>query len=164
MTDANEGESESTWARLTRRKVVQWGIAYAAGAWGLLQVLQFLADTYDWPAQVLRLVTLAFAIGLPIALTLAWYHGDRGHQKPVRTELALIALLLLLGGGALWLYGSRGAQTQTTATAASPAAAQTANTAAADTRPSVAVPQAFSISRQRVRNSSLLLKIERILS
>jgi len=139
VTDASEGESESTWARLTRRKVVQWAIAYAAGAWGLLQVLQFLADTYDWPAQVLRLVTLAFAIGLPIALTLAWYHGDRGHQKPVRTELALIALLLLLGGGALWLYGSHGAQTQTTATAASPAGAPMANTAAADTRPSVAV-------------------------
>ena len=84
----------------------KWRYAYAAGAWGLLQVLEFLADTYDWPAQVLRLVTLAFAIGLPIALTLAWYHGDRGHQKPVRTELALIALLLLLGGGRSAVVGS----------------------------------------------------------
>ncbi len=139
VTDATEGEKDNIWARLRRRKVVQWGIAYAAGAWGLLQVLQFLADTYDWPAQVLRLVTLAFAIGLPIALTLAWYHGDRGHQKPVRTELAIIALLLLLGGGALWLYGSRGAQTQTTTTAESPAAASTAKATAADTRPSIAV-------------------------
>ena len=139
VTDATAGESNNLWDRLRRRKVVQWGIAYAAGAWGLLQVMQFLADTYDWPAQVLRLVTLAFAIGLPIALVLAWYHGDRGHQKPVHTELALIALLLLLGGGALWLYGSHGARTQTTATAASPAAAPTAHTAAADTRPSVAV-------------------------
>jgi hypothetical protein len=64
-------EDEGAWAKLRRRKVAQWGIAYAAGAWGLLQVLQFLAHTYDWPAQVLRLVTLAFAIGLPIVLTLA---------------------------------------------------------------------------------------------
>ncbi len=43
-------------------------------------------------------------IGLPIVLVLAWYHGDRGHQKPVRTELAIIALLLLIGGAGLWLY------------------------------------------------------------
>jgi len=93
VTDATEEEGNNLWDRLRRRKVVQWGIAYAAGAWGLLQVLQFLADTYDWPVQVLRLVTLAFAIGLPIALTLAWYHGDRGHQKPVRAELAIVALL-----------------------------------------------------------------------
>jgi len=28
-----EGEGNSLWNRLRRRKVVQWGIAYAAGAW-----------------------------------------------------------------------------------------------------------------------------------
>jgi TolB-like protein/Tfp pilus assembly protein PilF len=139
VTDATEGEGESTWNRLTRRKVVQWGIAYAAGAWGLLQVLQFLADTYDWPAQVLRLVTLALAIGLPIALTLAWYHGDRGHQKPVRTELAIIALLLLLGGGALWLYGHRSTPAQTATTSATKTPAATATAVPADARPSIAV-------------------------
>ena len=138
MTD-RPTQAENLWSRLRHRKVVQWGLAYAAGAWGLLQVLQFLADTYDWPAQVLRLVTLALALGLPIALVLAWYHGDRGEQRVSRIELAIIALLLLLGGGALWLYGLRGAQTQTTATAASPAAARTASTADADTRPSIAV-------------------------
>ena len=127
MTDTpTERENEGAWTKLRRRKAVQWGIAYAAGAWGLLQVLQFLADTYDWPAQVLRLATLAFAIGLPIALTLAWYHGDRGHQKPVRTELAIIALLLLLGGGALWLYGDRSAPAKTAATPATPTPAPTA--------------------------------------
>jgi len=134
-----EREEAGTWARLRRRKVVQWGIAYAAGAWGLLQVLQFLADTYDWPAHVLRLVTLAFAIGLPIALTLAWYHGDRGHQKPVRNELAIIALLLLLGGGALWLYGHRSTPAQTVAESATRAPTPAPTTAPSDTRPSIAV-------------------------
>ena len=101
--DRTQG-GENLWTRLRRRKVVQWGIAYAAGAWGLLQVLQFLADTYDWPSQVLRLVTLVFALGLPVALILAWFHGDRGHQKPVRAEIAILALLLLVGGAGLWVY------------------------------------------------------------
>ena len=140
MTDTPaEREDEGAWAKLRRRKVVQWGFAYAAGAWGLLQVLQFLADTYDWPAQVLRLVTLALAVGFPIALTLAWYHGDRGHQKPARSEVAIIALLLLLGGGALWLYGHRSTPSQAATQSSPPQHAAAATTAPADARPSVAV-------------------------
>ncbi|MGB7738937.1 MAG: tetratricopeptide repeat protein [Steroidobacteraceae bacterium] len=139
MNGPQDGVGDNIWQRLRRRKVVQWGIAYAAGAWGLLQVLQFLADTYDWPAQVLRLVTLAFAIGLPIALTLAWYHGDRGHQKPVRAELAIIALLLVLGGGALWVYSHRSAPAPTVTTSSTAAPGPAATTAPADARPSIAV-------------------------
>ena len=45
MTDGpQEGEGNSLWNRLRRRKVVQWGLAYAAGAWALLQVVGFAAD------------------------------------------------------------------------------------------------------------------------
>jgi len=36
----NDGEGERIWTRLRRRKVVQWGIAYAAAAWTLLQVIE----------------------------------------------------------------------------------------------------------------------------
>ena len=104
MTDATEAEAQNTWDRLRRRKVVQWGIAYAAGAWGLLQGLQFLADAFDWPGHLLRLATVALALGLPIALTLAWFHGDRGVQRATRTEFAILTLLFLLGGGLFWRY------------------------------------------------------------
>ena len=51
MSDASEGESESTWARLSRRKVVQWGIAYVAGAWGFLQGLAYVSTLLHWPEQ-----------------------------------------------------------------------------------------------------------------
>ena len=133
MTDTpSEREDEGPWAKLRRRKVVQWGIAYAAGAWGLLQVLQFLADAFEWPSQTLRLATIALAIGVPIALTLAWYHGDRGHQKPVRTELAIIALLLLIGSAGLWIYQRSSEHVATPAgTQATPAAPATASKTAA---------------------------------
>ena len=135
MADAPaEREEVGAWAKLRRRKVVQWGVAYAAGAWGLLQVLQFLAEAFEWPSQTLRLATIALAIGFPIALTLAWYHGDRGHQKPVRSELAIIVLLLLLGGAGLWLYqrSSEHAATSavTQATPNVPAPATTSRTTA----------------------------------
>jgi len=29
--------------------VVQWGIAYAAGAWGFLQGLQYVSEAFGWP-------------------------------------------------------------------------------------------------------------------
>ena len=105
MTDTpTERGAESTWTRLRRRKVVQWGIVYVAGAWGLLQGLEYFGDTFDWPEQVQQLATLALLIGLPIVLVLAWYHGDRGEQRVRGTEFAIITLLFLLGGGVFWFY------------------------------------------------------------
>ncbi len=108
MTDApTERDEDDAWARLRRRKVVQWGLAYAAGAWALLQVIGFAADAFHWPDATKQLSMLTLAIGLPVAITLAWYHGDRGEQSVTRAELAVLTILLLLGGGALWLYKSR---------------------------------------------------------
>ncbi len=123
---------------------MQWGIAYAAGAWGFLQGLSYVSGTFDWPRQIQQLATLGLLIGLPIALVLAWYHGDRGHQRVTRTELAILTLLFLLGGGIFWRY-QRGNETPPTgptpAIASSPAttAAPPALAAVADARPSIAV-------------------------
>ena len=70
MTDTPaEHEVESTWTRLRRRKVVQWGVAYAAGAWLLMQVIEYFSGTFDWPRQVQQLSTLTLLIGLPIVLS-----------------------------------------------------------------------------------------------
>jgi hypothetical protein len=85
MTDGpQDGEGNDLWARLSRRKVVQWGLAYAAGAWALLQVIGFAADAFHWPDVTKQLSMLTLAIGLPVAMTLAWYHGDRGEQSVTR--------------------------------------------------------------------------------
>ncbi len=105
MTEpAVERTGDSTWARLSRRKVVQWGVAYLAGAWGLLQVLEFLSETYDWPPQLRMVAVPALLVGLPVVLVVAWYHGDRGHQRVTRTEFALLTALIVIGGGVVWRY------------------------------------------------------------
>jgi TolB-like protein/Tfp pilus assembly protein PilF len=132
-------EEDGAWGRLRRRKLVQWGIAYVAGAWALLQGIGFASDAFHWPDATKQLALLALLTGLPIALTLAWYHGDRGHQKPVRTEVALIALLLLLGGGALWLYGHRSGPTEAKNSPTASTASTAASATTADPRPSIAV-------------------------
>ena len=137
MTDSTtELEAEGAWTKLRRRKVVQWGVAYAAGAWGFLQGVQFLAEAFEWSSRVLKLTTLAFVLGLPVVLVLAWYHGDRGEQRVTRVELAIVTLLFLIGGGLFWRYhsGSEPQLATTTPTAASEPAAPMA-----DPRPSIAV-------------------------
>jgi peptidoglycan/LPS O-acetylase OafA/YrhL len=123
VTDTpTEGGSEGTWAKLRRRKVVQWGIAYAAGAWGLLQGVAYVTDTFHWPDQIQQLATVALLIGLPIVLVIAWYHGDRGQQRLSAPELTILTLLFLAGGGAFWWYQLGGDRS---ATATQPAAGVT---------------------------------------
>jgi TolB-like protein/Tfp pilus assembly protein PilF len=133
VTDApTEREGEGAWTKLRRRKVVQWGIAYLAGAWALLQGIGFAADAFAWPSAIKQVALLLLLIGLPIALVLAWYHGDRGEQRVSRSELAILTLLFLLGGGGLWLYGQRSQPTTAVADSAKPSATS-------DARPSIAV-------------------------
>ena len=99
-----EREAEGILARLRRRKVVQWGLVYVAAAWGFLQGLEYVGESFNWPQQVRQIALLALVIGLPIVLVLAWYHGDRGEQRVSTPEFAILTLLLLLGGGAFWYY------------------------------------------------------------
>ena len=91
MTDTPaERGAESTWTRLRRRKVVQWGLVYVAAAWGFLQGLEYVTETFHWPEQLRQISLLALLIGLPIVLVLAWYHGDRGQQRVTTPEFAIL--------------------------------------------------------------------------
>jgi TolB-like protein len=105
LDEPEEQTAEGLWTGLRRRKVVQWGIAYVAAAWGLLQGLAYLGTVFQWPAPLQRPVTVIFLVGLPIALVLAWYHGDRGHQRVSGREFTILIALLLLGGGLFWWVG-----------------------------------------------------------
>jgi TolB-like protein/Tfp pilus assembly protein PilF len=139
VTDTpTEREAESTWTRLRRRKVVQWGVVYVAAAWGFLQGLEYLSGTYDWPRQIQQYTTLVLLIGLPVVLVLAWYHGDRGQQRITTPEFAILTLLLLLGGGAFWYYQRVSEAEKDTLPAAS-AVQPATSPAVTDPRPSVAV-------------------------
>jgi TolB-like protein len=108
VTDApTEREGEGAWADLRRRKVVQWGLTYAAAAWTLLQVIEYLGETYSWPPAIRQIVTPALALGSLLVLVLAWYHGDKGDQRVSRPELVTLATVVALVGGTLWWYVSR---------------------------------------------------------
>ena len=93
--------------RLRERKLVQWALAYVAAAFALIQVLDVIGQQFGWPEAARRGITLALGVGFPVTLVLAWYHGERGAQRASGTELLIVALLLVLGGGLLWRLAPR---------------------------------------------------------
>ncbi len=115
--------------RLGQRKMAQWALAYAAGAWVALQVLGLAADSYGWSPTVMRIAFGIAVLGFVIALVLAWYHGERGQQKATGPELLLLAALLAVGGGLIWNSERQRARAVTAVSAT--AAAASATTAAA---------------------------------
>ena len=98
----------SVWSRIKEHKVLQWTLGYAAAAYTLLHGVEMVGNAFTWPHAVVRLVTLLLILGVPIAATLAWYHGHKEHQRVGRQEIAVLAVLLVMAGSILWLFGSPG--------------------------------------------------------
>jgi len=96
--------------RLKERKLVQWALAYAAGAFALLQGIDIVAQRFGWPESVERLLIIVLAVGFFVTLVLAWYHGEHGAQRVSGTELMILALLLAIGGAILWRFAAGGAE------------------------------------------------------
>ncbi len=88
---------------LKQRKVFQWTLAYAAGAFAALQVLDIVAQQFAWSTDTQRAITLILGLGVFVVLTLAWYHGEQGAQRVGGVELLILALLFGIGGGTVAL-------------------------------------------------------------
>ena len=84
--------------RLKERKIVQWALAYLAGAWLLLQVVDTFREPWGWSDWLVRGVHLALAAGFLLTIVLAWYHGEKGRQRVSGAELLIIAVLLFISG------------------------------------------------------------------
>lgn len=97
-----------SWDKFLERKIVQWAAAYLAGAWVVYEALSQIGENFAWPAVVLRVVTVVLATGLPMVLVVAWFHGEKGHQKVGLVEVAL--LVAVAGAGALGVRAVVGAE------------------------------------------------------
>ena len=104
QTSSAAGES-GVLARLHHHKVVQWTLAYSAGAYTLLHAVEMVAGALSWPHLVVRVTTLVLLLGVPVAATLAWFHGHRGQRRVSGPELAVLTLMFLLAGSILWWLG-----------------------------------------------------------
>jgi TolB-like protein len=100
---APQGAGDSVWDRIKRHKVVEWSLAYIAFGYATLHGSQMLRETFEWPLVVPRLTFFVLLIGLPFAVTLAWYHGHRAQHRVSRGEISILVALLVIAGTVLWV-------------------------------------------------------------
>ncbi len=114
-----------SWEELKARKIVQWGLAYLAGAFAVLELLDILAANFAWPPVITRGAIILLGFGFFVALVLAWYHGEKGRQRVSGPELLMVAGILAVAGAAIAMVGGEG-------TDAAGAPAVTGETSASD--------------------------------
>ena len=94
-------DSLGFWHRIQEHKILQWGLGYVGVAIAIAHGQELLADAFDWPHLIGRILMSVLVLGLPVVLTLAWYHGHKGLKRVGQGELTIIALLVLIGAGLL---------------------------------------------------------------
>jgi hypothetical protein len=79
-----------SWQELRRRKVVRMAVAYAIGAWVLMQVGDTLLGLLELPGWLGKALVVVLAIGFPVALVLSWMFDitPRGLEKTDEDEQA----------------------------------------------------------------------------
>ncbi|HUK02752.1 MAG TPA: hypothetical protein VLW26_10780 [Steroidobacteraceae bacterium] len=128
----------SLWERLKHHKVLQWLLAYIGVALAVAHGQELMAAAYDWPHSVGRMVMTLLVLGVPLVLTLAWYHGHKGFTRIGSGELTIISLLALgLAGGFIYLV--RASDGGASTGRATPAQAATVTDRSAPDRASIAV-------------------------
>ncbi len=83
--------------RLRERKLVQVLLLYVGVAWGLAQAVEFVIGNYGLSRKVLDISLLLLILGIPAAAVIAWFHGEKGHNRVGRAEVAILSTLVGIG-------------------------------------------------------------------
>ena len=99
--EANRAEAPpdrftALWRRAKEHRIAQWTVGYVAVAYGIQHAVTLTSEAFKWPDAVLRISMLLLVLGLPLAMTLAWYHGERASRRISGAEAAIVSLLLVL--------------------------------------------------------------------
>jgi serine/threonine-protein kinase len=80
----------SLFRSLKERKIVQWAVAYLAGAFVAVQLLDGVAEPLGLSQGVQQGILAILTGGFLVTLILAWYHGEKGRQRVSAVELLLV--------------------------------------------------------------------------
>jgi|ERR1051326_9013246 hypothetical protein len=83
------------WLRAKEHRVVQWTVGYVAVAYGIQHAVVLTQEAFHWPENILRISMLLLALGVPLAMTFAWYHGDSANRRISAGELSILSVLLI---------------------------------------------------------------------
>lgn len=59
---------------LGRRNVFRAAISYAVTGWLVVQIADVLLDVFDAPEEILQVIIIVLAVGLPFALVFSWFY------------------------------------------------------------------------------------------
>src|SRR5258706_6651530 len=85
------------WRRINDHKIAQWSVAYVALAYGVQHGVVLTSEAFIWPHAIQQISMLLLALGLPVVMTCAWYHGERASRRISGPELTIISILLVIG-------------------------------------------------------------------
>jgi TolB-like protein/Flp pilus assembly protein TadD len=85
------------WRRINDHKMVQWTVAYVAVAYAIQHGVTLTREALEWPQIVERGSLLLLALGLPVVMTFAWYHGERASRHFSTAEMTIVSILLMIG-------------------------------------------------------------------
>ena len=83
------------WSQLKQRRMFQVVAAYAAAGWVAVEAIDQLTDQGIIPRLFYPLALIWYLFGLPAALILGWFHGEKGDQKAPRLEIVLLSILAI---------------------------------------------------------------------
>jgi TolB-like protein len=125
------------WRRVADHKIAQWSVAYVALAYGVQHAIILTGESFEWPNAVARVSMLLLALGLPLVVTFAWYHGARASRNFSQAELSILATLLAIGS--LFFYVMVRPSEQAAAPSVQQASVAAARSAAADPHSAISV-------------------------
>lgn len=92
------------WVRLWEHKVLQWSLAYLGAAIAIAHGQELVAEAFEWPHLIGRLLMSLLVVGFPIVITLAWYHGHKRLKQIGAGELGIISVLVVIAAGLLVVF------------------------------------------------------------
>lgn len=82
--------------RLAReRRLAQFVVTYLAAGWVGLEVIGSFVERQVLPDFLYGLGLVWYLTGIPVALLVGWYHGEKGNQKAPKWEVATILVVVL---------------------------------------------------------------------
>src|SRR5580658_6812307 len=104
QVDRHVAAPTATWARIKEHKILQWALAYLGAAIAIAHGQELLAEAFDWPHLIGRILMSVLVLGFPLVITLAWYHGHKGLRQIAAGELAILSVLILIAAGLLVVF------------------------------------------------------------
>ena len=98
------GGKAALWRRLGEHRVAQWTAAYVGLAYAIQHAVVLTGEAFEWPQFVQRVTMLLLILGMPLVVTVAWYHGERASRSFSTAEFSILSAILVVGAMLFYVF------------------------------------------------------------